>query len=112
MANSVAGIFGQTVFSGDRANELKRRDAVQGFSQVFATILARQMHQSTLGPDAGPLGIQGGTSGDIYGAFFDDAMGKLLAQSPAMKALNTSLERELVRHDGTPGSAGSNRVIT
>jgi len=93
MANIVQGIFTRPMFSGDKSAQQKQ--AAQGFSQVFATILARQMRQSTVGADQGPLGLEGGASGNIYGAFMDDAMGKLLAASPAMKALNQSLAREL-----------------
>ncbi len=102
MANIVQGIFTRPMFSGDQSAQQKQ--AAQGLSQVFATILARQMRQSMVGADQGPLGLEGGASGNIYGAFMDDAMGKLLAASPAMKALNQSLERELAgpRHTAIP----------
>lgn len=93
MANPVHGIFSRPLFSGDKATQ--QRQAAEGLSQVFAAILSRQMRQSMVGEDKGPLGIGGGTSGSIYGSFMDDAMSKLLAHSPAMRSLNQALERQI-----------------
>lgn len=95
MANVTSSIFGQPVFGAERNREADRKKATQGFSEIFATILAKQMRQSMVSADKGPMGIGGGTSGDIYGAFFDQAMGKVLANSTAMKPLNRMIDRGL-----------------
>lgn len=94
MANIIPGLFNRTIFAGTQEAQ-RRSTAAEGLSQTFATILSRQMRQSTVGGDQGPLGIAGGASGDIYGGFMDEELGKLLARSPAMKALNRAIEREL-----------------
>jgi hypothetical protein len=104
MANIVAGLFNHKIFAAGQ--EVQRRNSAEGLSQTFATILSRQMRQSTVSGDAGPLGIAGGASGDIYGGFMDDELGKLLAHSPAMKSLNRALERELAG-PGHPATAAS-----
>lgn len=110
MSNVVKGIFGSAIF-GDK--NLQRRNAAEGLSQTFATILSRQMRQSMVGADAGPMGIAGGATGDIYGSFMDDAMGKLLARSPAMKSLNAALERDLggAHNSAAPGLNGKTQLI-
>jgi len=111
MSNVVQGLFNRAVFG---AQDLQRRNAAQGLSQTFATILSRQMRQSMVGADTGPMGIAGGATGDIYGSFMDDAMGKLLARSPAMKSLNAALERELggAHNSAAPrGLDGKSRLI-
>ena len=41
------------------------------------------------------MGIGGGATGDIYGAFIDQAMGKALAGSKSMSQLNKMIDREL-----------------
>ncbi len=41
------------------------------------------------------MGIGGGATGDIYGAFVDQAMGKALAGSKSMSQLNKMIDREL-----------------
>ncbi len=91
----VQGLFTRPLFTGDK--QTQQRKAVEGLSQVFATILARQMRESASGGEQGqrPLGIGGGASGSIYGSFMDDAMSKVLAQSPAMQQLNCALEHQL-----------------
>ncbi|HLW72259.1 MAG TPA: hypothetical protein VKS22_16735 [Candidatus Binataceae bacterium] len=99
MSIVVQGLFNRALFGGQ---DLQRRSAAEGLSQTFATILSRQMRQSMVGVDSGPMGIGGGATGDIYGSFMDDAMGKLLARSPAMKSLNAALEHDL---GGTHNSA-------
>jgi hypothetical protein len=113
MANLVPGIFNRAIFAGKQ--EVQRRNAAaQGLSQTFAAILSRQMRQSTVSADQGPMGIAGGASGDIYGGFMDEVLGKVLAHSPAMKALNRALERDLdgPRHSaGTPTPAGRTQLI-
>ena len=93
MANFVQGIFNRPLLTGDQRTQ--RRQAAEGLSQVFAAMLARQMRQSMVSNDQGPLGIGGGASASIYGSFMDDAMSKLLAHSPAMRSLNQALERQL-----------------
>lgn len=95
MTNETNSIFAKPVFGADRNREADRQKATEGFSQIFATILAKQMRQSMVGADKGPMGIGGGTSGDIYGAFFDQAMGKVLAHSSSMKPLNRMIDRQL-----------------
>jgi Rod binding domain-containing protein len=90
---SVQSVFSNPMF-GTPTNNDKNRAAV-GFSQLFASMLAKQMRNAMVGDGEGPLGTGGGTSGDIYGSFFDEAMGRTLASSPAMKPLNQAIEREL-----------------
>jgi hypothetical protein len=79
------------------ATESQKGRVVAGFTQVFASILSKQLRSSGMGEEEGPLGTAGGTAGDVYGAFFDEAMGHTLATSSAMKPLNQAIERELER---------------
>jgi Rod binding domain-containing protein len=90
---SVDGIFSVPVFGGSK--ETQKNQAATGFTQVFASMLAKQMREALAGEDKGPLGTGGGATGDIYGAFLDQAMGHALANSPTMKPLNQEIEREL-----------------
>jgi len=69
--------------------------AAAGFAQIFTTMLAKQMRESMVGADHGPMGIGGGAAGDIYGAFIDQAMGKALANSKSMRPLTKMIGREL-----------------
>jgi hypothetical protein len=102
MSNTVPGLFNRAVFvSGQEAQ--RRNAAAQGLSQTFATILSSQMRQTAIDGDDGPLGTEGGASGDIYGGFMDTELAKLIAKSPAMKSLNGAIERELAR----PGNQAS-----
>ena len=90
---SVDGIFSVPIFGGPK--ETQKNQAATGFTQVFASMLAQQMREALAGEDKGPLGTGGGTTGDIYGSFLDQAMGRALANSPALKPLNRAIEREL-----------------
>ena len=92
---SVQSIFSNSVPGS--ATESRKGRVVAGFTQVFAAILSKQLRSSATGEGQGPLGTAGGTAGDIYGAFFDEAIGRTLATSPAMKPLNQAIERELER---------------
>ena len=113
MANLVQGIFTRPIFTGDK--QTQQRKAAEGLSQVFATILARQMRETMTGGEQGqgPLGIGGGAGGSIYGSFMDDAMSKLLAHSPAMQPLNHALERAMAGQSNsiTPAPTGKIRVL-
>jgi len=51
------------------------------------------------------MGIGGGASGDIYGAFIDQAMGKALASSKSMRQFNKMIDRELSGPRHTVSSA-------
>ncbi|HZP46224.1 MAG TPA: hypothetical protein VFB15_11305 [Candidatus Binataceae bacterium] len=105
MSNSLDGIFGRPLIeSADQRQQ--RLKAAQGFTQVFAAILSHQMRESATGEENGPLGIGGGVSGDVYGAFFDQAFGAILAKSPAMSRLN----REIVRELGSPRAPATSRA--
>jgi hypothetical protein len=92
---SIQSIFSNPV-SGPAAESRKGR-VVAGFTQVFASILSKQLRSSGMGEEGGLLGTAGGTAGDVYGAFFDGAMGHALATSSAMKPLNQAIEHELER---------------
>jgi hypothetical protein len=91
-------IFANGIFSrpsvGGQSDKAKRSTAATGFSQIFTTMLVSKMREA-LGSGKGPLGTGGGTSGNIYGAFFDQAMGSALARSKAMMPLNKVIERGL-----------------
>ncbi len=95
MPTTTSPVFAREVFATSARREPKRQDAIAGFSQVFASILSAEMRHALLDPDKGPMGINGGASGDIYGSFFDQAMAKALASSRAMKPLNDMIGREL-----------------
>ena len=95
MSASVAGIFGHSVFSGGATQPTTKTAAAAGFAQIFTTMLAKQMHQSMVGEDSGPMGISGGASGDIYGSMLDGALGKELAKSKSMAGLRKMVDREL-----------------
>jgi hypothetical protein len=90
----------QSIFSNlasRPSGETRTNRVVAGFTQVFGAILSQQLRGKSLDGSEGPLGTAGGTTGDVYGAFFDEAMGHALATSPAMKPLNQAIERELER---------------
>jgi hypothetical protein len=87
-------VFNQQVFATAGRRQTDRTAAVQGFSQVFASMLSAELRRSAAGSDSGLMGTSG-ASGDIYGAFFDQAISKVLARSPAMKPLNDMVSREL-----------------
>jgi len=92
---SQSGIFHQSVFSGGAVRQTSQKAAAAGFAQIFTTMLAKQMRESMVGQDAGPMGISGGATGDIYGSFIDSAMGKALANSKSMSQLNKMISREI-----------------
>jgi Rod binding domain-containing protein len=103
--STIKGVFTGSVFKG-AAGQTKQTAAAAGFAQIFTTMLAKQMRTSMVGPENGPMGIGGGATGDIYGSFLDQAMGKALASSKSMSQFNKSIEREL---SGPSHSAGSTR---
>ena len=76
------------------------RAAAQGFAQIFGSMVAKGMRSAFIGEDSGAGGLGGGSDagGDIYSAMFDEAIGKSLANSPAMKPLNKMLLREATGH--------------
>jgi Rod binding domain-containing protein len=92
-----SGVFSRAVFSGTiRQTSQKAASAAStGFAQIFTTMLAKQMRESMVGADHGPMGIGGGAAGDIYGSFIDEAMGKALAGSKSMKQLTSMIDRQL-----------------
>lgn len=92
VANS--GVFNRSVFGG-AVRQTNQKAAAAGFAQIFTTMLAKQMRESMVGSDKGPMGIGGGATGDIYGTFIDQAMGKALAGSQSMSQLNKMIDREL-----------------
>ena len=105
-----SGVFSRGVFSG-AIRQTSQKTAAAGFAQIFTTMVAKQMRESMVGADHGPMGIGGGATGDIYGAFIDEAMGKALAGSRSMKQLTGMIDRELSgpRH---PTSAALKKVST
>jgi hypothetical protein len=94
MVNSVASVFGRPIIESPQ-QQAQRVKAAQGFTQVFAAILAKQMRESTVGADSGPMGTGGGITGDVYGAFFDQALAGVIAKSPVMRDLNSAIVRKL-----------------
>ncbi|HJU11403.1 MAG TPA: hypothetical protein VJ728_11025 [Candidatus Binataceae bacterium] len=90
---SVQSVFSSPVFG--LVTDKSKGQAARGFSQVFAAILSKELRTSGMNENEGPLATGGGASGDVYGAFFDQVMGRVLANSPAMKPLNRAIEREL-----------------
>jgi Rod binding domain-containing protein len=95
MSASVPGVFSQSIFSGGATRPTNQKAAAAGFAQIFTTMLAKQMHQSMVGEDTGPMGIGGGASGDIYGSLLDQALGKTLAKSKSMAGLTKMISRQL-----------------
>lgn len=95
MTPTTTPIFSHEVFAASARREPDKRTAVQGFAQIFASMLCSELRRGILGVDSGPMGIAGGATGDIYGSFLDQAMGKALAKSPAMKSLNDIVGRQL-----------------
>lgn len=94
MTSAVSTIFNRPLLGGAE-RKTDTRKAAQGFTAIFSTMLAKEMRKALVGEDKGPAGIDGGASGEIYGAFFDQAMGKALARSAAMKPLNRLVFRQL-----------------
>lgn len=98
MSNEINSVFDHSLFGASRNGRADKQKATQGFSQIFASLIAKQMREAFQGKDNGPMGIGGGATGDIYGAFLDEAMGKALAGSPAFGQINAMIDRELGRH--------------
>ncbi len=95
MPVSAPGVFSHSVFSGGATRPTNQKAAAAGFAQIFTTMLAKQMHQSMVGADTGPMGIGGGASGDIYGSLLDQALGKTLAKSKSMSGFTKIISREM-----------------
>lgn len=95
MPGIVNGVFTRPVTGANKASD--RQQAALGFTQIFTSMLAKQMRQAMVGSDKGPLGTAGGASGEIYGAFFDQALGKTLAGSRAMAPMRRMVARSLER---------------
>jgi hypothetical protein len=106
MSVSFPGIFTESVFSGGVTRPTDQKTAAAGFSAIFTSMLAKQMRESMVGQDSGPMGISGGAAGDIYGSFLDQALGKALAGSKSMSQLNMMIERELAG----PRSGGGSQI--
>jgi Rod binding domain-containing protein len=71
------GISNRTTAAGG-SEKAKRSNEATGFSQIFTTMLVNKMREA-MGSGKGPLGTGGGASGNVYGAFFDQAMGSARA---------------------------------
>jgi Rod binding domain-containing protein len=119
MANTINtlfsdSIFGKTIYGARADSQTDRKHAAESFTEIFASMLSKQMRQSMVGPDKGPMGIAGGSSGDIYGSFFDQAMGHALANSRAMEPLNRLIRRELAgsRHPDATGNHGGSQSLS
>ena len=95
MPASVPGIFTRTVFSGGATRQTNQKAAAGGFAQIFTTMLAKELRQSTAGEESGPMGIGAGAGGDIYGGLLDQALGKALAKSKSMAGLTRMISRGL-----------------
>ncbi len=108
MSVSIPGIFTQSAFGGGKTQPTKQKVAAAGFCEIFTSMLAKQMRESLVGQDSGPMGIGGGTTGDIYGSFLDQAMGKALAGSKSMSQLKMMIEREV---GGPRQGTGSQRKL-
>ncbi len=111
MSSSVPGIFSQSVFSGGAKRQTNQKAAAAGFAQIFTTMLAKQMHQSMVGEDTGPMGIGGGASGDIYGSLLDEALGKTLAKSKSMAGLTNLIDRQMSAPRHPIASALKNSLV-
>jgi len=94
MTTIASPVFSQQLFATTTRGQTDKA-AVQGFSQIFASMLSAELRRGAMGSDSGMMGTGGGATGDIYGAFFDQAISKVLARSPAMKPLNDMVDREL-----------------
>ncbi len=105
-------VFSRQVFATPGRRQTDKNGAVQGFAQLFASILCSQLRRGILGSDSGPMGIAGGATGDIYGSFLDQAMGKALAKSPAMKSLNDIVSRQLDGQSLRRAAAGKSSVAS
>jgi len=108
MSVSTPGIFVRSVFGG-ATRQTSQKAAAAGFAQIFTTMVAKQMRESMVGSQHGPMGLGGGATGDIYGAFIDQALGKALAGSKSMGGLTKMIDRELSgpRHLAGVSSNGS-----
>lgn len=101
MSYSSSAVFSHGVFDAPTLRAPTRVQVAQDFTKVFTSVLVGEMRKAMTGDGHGLLGTQGGATGDIYGAFADQALGAALAKSPAMRPLTKSILREL----STIGSA-------
>ena len=105
-------VFNHQVFATPRRSQTDKNGAVQGFAQIFASMLSTELRRGGLGSDQGPMGIGGGATGDVYGAFFDQAISKVLARSPAMKPLNDLISRQLGGSGNQKSASGVKAMTT
>ena len=90
MGSTISSVFKHPIIGGARS-KTDARAAAQGFSAIFGSMLAKEMRESL-----GSSGLGNASAGgQVYGALFDESMGKKLAGSAAMKPLNELLYRQL-----------------
>ncbi len=77
--------------------------AARGFAGLFGKMVAHELLKGASDESNGLMGMGDGPASEIYGAFLEDTLGKVLAESPAMKPLVNQIRHELQRH-GNPGS--------
>ncbi|MGD0072844.1 MAG: hypothetical protein ABSD31_00725 [Candidatus Binataceae bacterium] len=104
-------VFSQQIFATPARSQTDKNGAVQGFAEIFASMLATELRKGGMGSSSGPMGISGsGATGDVYGAFFDQAIGKVLARSPAMKPLTDVISRQLAGSNSRKSSSAANAL--
>jgi hypothetical protein len=72
--------------------------AARGFAGLFGKIVAHELLKGASSEEDGLMGMGNGPASDIYGAFLENALGKVLAESPAMRPLVNQIRDELQRH--------------
>jgi Rod binding domain-containing protein len=108
MSTIASTIFKQPLIGApDRKSDA--RAAAQGFAEIFGSMVAKGMRSAFVGDDGG-LGGTGDGGSDIYSAMFDQAIGKSLANSPAMKPLNKLLLREATGHGAAASAPHTTQV--
>jgi Rod binding domain-containing protein len=108
MSNSMPAIFSRPLMGAAPQKETKTWRVAQGLGAVFAGMLAREMRKALSVDGKGPMGTSKGAGSEMYGAFFDQTMGKALAKSPAMAPLEAAIERSMTHqpHQEMRGAGG------
>lgn len=90
--------FTRGLFATGAERHPGRKIAVEGFSQILTSLVTRELRRSmTTGSTGAVLGMGDSAAGAVYGSLFDQALGKSLAKSSAMKPLNAMLRKEIGR---------------
>jgi hypothetical protein len=101
--------FDRPIFQpGEAVKDGPSLRAARSFAGLFGKIVARELLKGASDEKDGLMGMGSGPAAEIYGTFLENSLGKVLAESPAMKPLVNQIWRELQKHGGNDSDARLN----